>query len=65
MSLMTLVRSMGAIAIVCTILAIGIGASGVQLRKTESSSPLLCGPPLVDAMAANWPNPEAHSQLSG
>src|SRR4051812_40800219 len=54
MSLMTLVRLIGAVAIVWTLVAIGIGASGTRLPGPEATAVLPAAPPPVDAIPRDW-----------
>jgi hypothetical protein len=55
MTLMTLVRSIGAVAIVWALVAIGIGASGTRLPAPEASALLPAEPPTVDVIPKDWP----------
>jgi hypothetical protein len=55
MSLTTLVRSIGVLAMFWTLAAIGIGASGLRIPAHASRIPAASEPPPVDAMPANWP----------
>jgi hypothetical protein len=56
MSLMTLVRLIGALAVGWTLVAIGIGASGTRLPAPDAAETLVREPPAVDAMPTSWPN---------
>jgi hypothetical protein len=54
MTLMTLVRSIGALAVAWALVAIGIGASGTRLPAPEAPALLPAEPP-VDAIPRDWP----------
>jgi hypothetical protein len=56
MSLMTLVRSIGAVVIVWTLVAIGIGASGARLPGSEATAVPSVAPPTVDAIPRDRPS---------
>src|SRR5262249_43244596 len=56
MTLMTLVRSIGAVVIVWTLVAIGIGASGARLPGSEATAVPSVAPPTVDAIPRDWPS---------
>jgi hypothetical protein len=58
MTLMTLVRSIGALAVGWTLLAIGIGASGLRLRGPEAAEDVVREAPTVDAISTSWPKGE-------
>jgi hypothetical protein len=55
MTLMTLVRLIGAVVIGWTLVAIGIGASGTRLPRREATSLLPPESPKLDAMPTRWP----------
>ncbi len=55
MSLMNLVRSIGALAVAWTLVAIGIGASGARLPGPETAKILVRESPPVDAISTSWP----------
>ncbi len=68
MSLMTLVRMIGALAVGWTLVAIGIGAAGARLDGPETADPLVCESPAVDAAPATWPGadvPELIDRTNG
>jgi hypothetical protein len=54
MSLMSQVRLIGAVAIVWTLVAIGIGASGTRLPGPEATAVLPAAPPPVAAIPRDW-----------
>jgi hypothetical protein len=58
MSLMTLVRSIGALAVAWTLLAIGLGAAGVQLPGPEPARAVVREAPPVDALPTYLPRRE-------
>jgi hypothetical protein len=55
MNLMTLVRSIGALALAWTLVAIGIGASGARLPGPAVAETLVRQSPPIDAMPTRWP----------
>jgi hypothetical protein len=63
MSLMNLVRSIGALVVMWTLVAIGIGASGVRLPAPSSAAPTAAEPTSVDAMPATWPRVERYDLI--
>jgi hypothetical protein len=60
MSLMTLVRLIGAVVIGWTLVAIGIGASGARLNGREVTPLLPHQSPAVEAMPTSWPSDELY-----
>ncbi len=58
MSLMNLVRSIGVLVIVWTLLAIGIGASGVRLLAPSPAVPTPIESPPADVLPSRWPDVE-------
>ncbi len=63
MSLMNLVRLIGALVVAWTLVAIGIGASGVRLPAASSAAPPAAESPSVDAMPATWPRVERYDLI--
>jgi hypothetical protein len=60
MSLMNLVRSIGALAIAWALVAIGIGASGARLPRPSAAAPPSAESPPVDAVPLSWPSVERY-----
>ena len=60
MSLMTLVRLIGAIAVGWALVAIGLGASGTRLPPPTAAVPPRAEAPPVDAMPTGWPKVEGY-----
>ncbi|MHB1559529.1 MAG: hypothetical protein ACYC61_18945 [Isosphaeraceae bacterium] len=61
MSLTTLVRSIGLLAILWTLAALGIGASGLRVPAPHSELASTVEPSPVDARPANWPRCDRYS----
>jgi hypothetical protein len=58
MTLMNLVRSIGVLVIVWTLVAIGIGASGVRLPGPSPAVPTAIESPPADILPSRWPDVE-------
>jgi hypothetical protein len=63
MNLTNLVRLIGALVVLWTLVAIGIGASGVRLPAPSSAAPPAAESPSVDAMPATWPRVERYDLI--